>query len=150
MTRTYLISGQGWMVITSPCFTRKLWRTTRFIRAEPSSRSSSARTIRTVSFRFLPLTRTVSPRKSWSVSMVLFERAMIELSSLTASVTLKSVSWTTCSEHGSTHINEFGFFFFLRIAVAVSSFCGGSAIMAPKEVSFAVFTSLTSAPDGSL
>ena len=76
-------------MITSPCLTRRLWRTTRFIRAEPSSRSSSASTIKTVSLRFFPLTRTVSPRKSWSVSMVLFERAIIELSSLTASVTLR-------------------------------------------------------------
>ena len=46
-----------------------------------------------MSLRFLPLTRTVSPRKSWSVSMVLFERAMIELSSLTASVTLGDCQW---------------------------------------------------------
>lgn len=89
---TYLISGQLWTVITSPCLTRKLWRTTRFIRAEPSSRSSSANTIKMVSFRFLPFTRTVSPRNSWRVSMVLCERAIIELSSLTASVTLNRVS----------------------------------------------------------
>jgi hypothetical protein len=38
----------------------------------------------------------VSPRKSWSVSMVLFESAMMELSSLTASVTLGAVSHVAC------------------------------------------------------
>lgn len=48
---------------------------------------------------------TVSPRKSCNVSIVLFDRAMTELSSLTASVTMR----------------EFGFFFFFRIAVDVSS-----------------------------
>ena len=73
----------------SPCLTRRLCRTTRFIRALPSSRSSSASTMRTVSFRFLPLTKTVSPRNSCRVSIVLFDRAMMELSSLTASVTLE-------------------------------------------------------------
>ena len=85
----------------SPCLTRKLCRTTRFMRALPSSRSSSARTIRTVSFRFLPFTSTVSPLKSCSVSMVLFERAIIELSSLTASVTLETlllVTYVTADE----------------------------------------------------
>ena len=87
--RTYLISGQGWMVIISPCFTRRLCRTTLFIRALPSSSSSSARTIRAVSFLFFPRTRTVSPRKSSSISMVADDRAITLLSSFTASVTLK-------------------------------------------------------------
>jgi len=75
-------------------------------------------------FRFLPLTRTVSPRNSWRVSMVLLERAMIELSSLTASVTLDGVSYGvlfTRHTRQITHIKELGFFFFLRMAVAVSS-----------------------------
>lgn len=72
----------------SPCLTRRLCLTTRLMRALPSSRSSSAKTIKTVSLRFLPLTRTVSPRNSWRVSIVLLERAITELSSLTASVTL--------------------------------------------------------------
>ena len=143
------MSGHGWMVITSPCLTRKLWRTTRFIRAEPSSRSSSASTMRTVSFRFLPFTRTVSPRKSWRVSMVLFERAIIELSSLTASVTLRKLGEASQIASWSTYIREFGFFFFLRMAVAVSSFCGGS-VRAGAERCFAVPTSLGSAPSGFL
>ena len=73
----------------SPCLTRRLCRTTRFMRALPSSRSSSAKTMRTVSFLFFPFTKTVSPRNNCRVSMVLFESAMIELSSLTASVTLQ-------------------------------------------------------------
>lgn len=149
MTHTYLMSGHGWMVITSPCLTRKLWRTTRFIRAEPSSRSSSASTMRTVSFRFLPFTRTVSPRKSWRVSMVLFERAMIELSSLTASVTLQSSVSIQRFISRCTHISEFGFFFFLRMAVAVSSFCGGLAGPSHPE-HCSVPTSLGSAPSGFL
>lgn len=112
-------------MIISPCFTRRLCRTTRLIRALPSSRSSSARTIKTVSFRFFPLTKTVSPRKSCKVSIVLLDKAIIELSSLTASVTLEFVisgkfrlSPLTALE--STYINELGFFFFFRIAVAVS------------------------------
>lgn len=82
------MSGQGWTVTKSPCLTRRLCLTTRLIRTLPSSRSSSANTIRTVSLRILPLTRTVSPRKSCKVSIVLLERAITELSSLTASVTL--------------------------------------------------------------
>ena len=54
-----------------------------------------------------------------------------------------------------TYINEFGFFFFFRIAVAVSSACdevsgcsgwGGGATVAGKQV----HTSLCSAPEGSL
>jgi hypothetical protein len=46
-------------------------------------------------------------------------------------------------------MSEFGFFFFLRIAVAVSSFWGGSVIM-PSERRVVMLTSLASAPDGSL
>jgi hypothetical protein len=38
------------------------------------------------------------------------------------------VSWALLGVSEGAHINEFGFFFFFRIAVAVSSFCGGSAI----------------------
>lgn len=146
---TYLMSGHGWIVITSPCLTRKLWRTTRFIRAEPSSRSSSASTMRTVSFRFLPLTRTVSPRKSWRVSMVLFERAMIELSSLTASVTLKSLVSISARGSRRTHMREFGFFFFFKMAVAVSSFYGGLVRASPQRRRL-MPTSLGSAPSGFL
>lgn len=82
------MSGQAWTVIISPCLTRRLCLTTRLIRTLPSSRSSSANTIKTVSLRILPLTKTVSPRNSCKVSIVLLERAITELSSLTASVTL--------------------------------------------------------------
>jgi len=138
--------------MTSPCLTLRLWRTTRFIRAEPSSRSSSASTMRTVSFRFFPFTKTVSPRKSWRVSMVLLERAMMELSSLTASVTLLNRQCMLGDVHqGSvfTYISEFGFFFFFRIAVAVSSFCGRLVVLL-SELSGSLPTSLCSAPDGSL
>jgi hypothetical protein len=81
--------------------------------------------------------------------MVLFESAMMELSSLTASVTLELLAACFDEASGRTYINEFGFFFFLRMAVAVSSFCGGSAIKA-SERRAAVLTSLASAPDGSL
>lgn len=65
---------------------------------------------------------------------MLLERAMIELSSLTASVTLQhrqSVVRTVQAAE-TTYINWLGFFFFLRMAVAVSS------------------SSLRSAPEGSL
>jgi hypothetical protein len=73
----------------------------------------------------------------------------MELSSFTASVTLADVSWALLGGFGSAYISEFGFFFFLRMAVAVSSFCGGSAI-AISERRLVMFTSRTSAPDGSL
>lgn len=83
--------------------------------------------------------------------MVLLERAIIELSSLTASVTLEAelaLNALPLSEAG-THISELGFFFFLRMAVAVSSACGKSVIII-SNVRQAIFTSLCSAPDGSL
>jgi hypothetical protein len=55
--------------------------------------------------------------------MVLFERAMTELSSLTASVTLlPPCQYATLSlDIEYTHIKLLGFFFFFRMAVAVSS-----------------------------
>jgi hypothetical protein len=57
--------------------------------------------------------------------MVLLERAIMELSSLTASVTLlpRVLAWrrSEFEVEGKTHIKELGFFFFFRIAVAVSS-----------------------------
>jgi hypothetical protein len=57
--------------------------------------------------------------------MVLFERAMIELSSLTASVTLEAVSGRADRDLvAQTYMSELGFFFFLRMAVAISSSCG--------------------------
>jgi hypothetical protein len=81
--------------------------------------------------------------------MVLFERAMIELSSLTASVTLRWLADDVQIAPWRTYIREFGFFFFLRMAVAVSSFCGGSA-RAVAEGCLVVPTSFGSAPSGFL
>jgi hypothetical protein len=75
----------------------------------------------TVSFRFLPFTRTVSPRNSWSVSIVLLDSAIIELSSLTASVTLGIINTMLLNQRRNAYIKEFGFFFFFNMAVAVSS-----------------------------
>ena len=54
-----------------------------------SSHESSTSTTRTVSFRFLPFTRTVSPRKSCSFSIVLVCIEMTELSSLGESSTIR-------------------------------------------------------------
>uniref|UniRef100_A0A2P2MJ19 Cell division cycle protein 48 homolog n=1 Tax=Rhizophora mucronata TaxID=61149 RepID=A0A2P2MJ19_RHIMU len=59
-----------------------------------------------VSLRFLPLRRTVSPRKSWSFSIVSGCIETTELSSLTASSTS----------------NLFGDFFLSKIAVEKSFF----------------------------
>jgi hypothetical protein len=54
--------------------------------------------------------------------MVLFDRAIIELSSLVASVTLlQRHQYSSAGEWRGPYINEFGFFFFLRMAVEVSS-----------------------------
>lgn len=76
----------------------------------------------------------------------------MELSSLTASVTLGDFvsSDSACGIAEGTYINELGFFFFLRIAVAVSSICGGLSAGPSFEASEGVFTSWCSAPDGSL
>ena len=55
--------------------------------------------------------------------MVLFERAITELSSFVASVTLSppyQYDYHSVVNLGEAHIKELGFFFFLRIAVAVS------------------------------
>lgn len=70
---------------TSPRRTRRFLRTTLFMRILPSSQNSSARTMHTVSLRFLPLMRTVSPRKSCSSSIFCRLSATTELSSFTAS-----------------------------------------------------------------
>jgi hypothetical protein len=56
--------------------------------------------------------------------MVLLESAITELSSLTASVTLLPPCQYTSLERADlrgTHIKELGFFFFFKMAVAVSS-----------------------------
>lgn len=54
---------------------------------------------------------------------MLFERAMMELSSLTASVTLRTVRIVFYERKArrASYISWLGFFFFLRMAVAVSS-----------------------------
>lgn len=59
-----------------------------FTLALPSSISSSANAIKTVSRLFLPFTITVSPLKSCKVSMVFWERVITELSSFVASSTM--------------------------------------------------------------
>ena len=66
---------------------------------------SSERTMQTVSLRFFPLSKTESPRKSSSSSILVWDKATTELSSLAASST----------------ISRFGRSFFLRMAVAKSS-----------------------------
>lgn len=73
----------------------------------------------------------------------------MELSSFTASVTLRKSVFLLGRFGKCTYINEFGFFFFLRMAVAVSSFCGGS-VRATSARRLVIATSLCSAPDGSL
>jgi hypothetical protein len=83
---------------------------------------------------------------------VLFERAIIELSSLTASVTLFAsleADFLVLRARDATYTSAFGFFFFLRMAVAVSFSCGGS-VSCISDIRSEGFTSLCSAPDGSL
>ena len=54
--------------------------------------------------------------------MVASERAMMLLSSFTASVTLLDISFCSDGEEWcDTHMSWLGFFFFLRIAVETSS-----------------------------
>eukprot|EP00160_Parvularia_atlantis_P008070 Unigene1729_Nuclearia_a/m.5310 Unigene1729_Nuclearia_a/g.5310 ORF Unigene1729_Nuclearia_a/g.5310 Unigene1729_Nuclearia_a/m.5310 type:complete len:430 (-) Unigene1729_Nuclearia_a:9-1298(-) len=84
----YLMSGQGWTETMSPRRTRRLLRTTLLTRTLVSSTVSSARTMSTVSLRFLPLIRTVSPRNSCSFSIVAVCIDTTELSSLVASSTM--------------------------------------------------------------
>ena len=57
------------MATMSPRRTRRLFLTTWFIRILSSVTVSSDSTIQTLSFLFLPLSRTVSPRKSCSSSI---------------------------------------------------------------------------------
>ena len=54
----------------SPSRTRRLLLTTRLTRILSSVTVSSERTMQTVSRLFLPLSMTVSPRKSWSSSIL--------------------------------------------------------------------------------
>mmetsp|Transcript_1894 Transcript_1894/g.4711 ORF Transcript_1894/g.4711 Transcript_1894/m.4711 type:complete len:221 (+) Transcript_1894:1457-2119(+) len=85
----YLTSGHWCTDTTSPRRTRRFFRTHLFMRILGCSHVSSARTMQTVSLRFLPLMSTVSPRKSCSASMVSVLRATTELSSLVASSTMR-------------------------------------------------------------
>ena len=91
--------GGGWW---RGGLTLRFLRTHLFIRTLPRSHVSSASTMHTVSFLRLPLMSTVSPRKSWSSSMVCVLRATTELSSLLASSTT----------------SRFGFFFFTGLTSA--------------------------------
>ena len=76
-----------------------------FIRILSVETVSSERTIHTVSFRFLPLSKTESPLKSSNSSILAWDKATTELSSLAASSTIK----------------RFGLSFFFKIAVDKSS-----------------------------
>ena len=89
-------------------------RTHLFIRILPASHVSSARTMQTVSFRRFPLISTVSPRKSWSSSIVARLSATTELSSFDASSTIRRL----------------GFFFFCGL----TSSAGGAAAAASDMI----------------
>lgn len=65
----YLTDGHGAMDTTSDRRTRRLLRTTRFMRIFSSGQLSSESTMHTVSLRRLPFSSTVSPRKSCSCSI---------------------------------------------------------------------------------
>lgn len=101
----YLTSGQGWIDTTSDKRTLRLFLTFLFMRIFSSLHVSSERTIQTVSFLRFPFSKTVSPLNNWSSSILAWDKATTELSSLTASST-KSL---------------FGRSFLRRIAVARSS-----------------------------
>ena len=96
----YLTSGHWCTDTTSPSRTLRFLRTHLFMRILPGSQASSASTMHTVSLRRLPLSRTVSPRKSWSSSMVDRASATTELSSLLASSTRRRFGF--CDERAST------------------------------------------------
>ena len=120
----YLMSEQAVMETTSPNRSLKLFRTTRFIRILSSDTVSSERTMQTVSFRFFPLSKTESPRNNSNWSILDWESATTELSSLAASST----------------INRLGRSFFFKMAVANSSplFFGGKYALkiAHKQIHF--------------
>lgn len=153
-------SGRKEKTKTTDSLMRKLFRTVRFTLALPSSRSSSARTIKTVSFLFFPLTSTVSPRKSCRVSIVALDRAMMPVTKayqlnrffffLNPAISAKDALLSSLT--ASVTVKLFGFFFFFRMAVAVSSTffkkqkVSGSASGAPGGGP----TSLGADPDESL
>lgn len=72
-----------------PRRTRRFFLTTLFKRILPSSRVSSERATQIVTWRFLPLIRTASARKSFNSSIFLGLRATTLLSSLIASSAIK-------------------------------------------------------------
>lgn len=73
----YLTDGHGAMDTTSDRRTRRLFRTTRFMRIFSSGQLSSESTMQTVSLRRLPFRSTVSPRNSWSCSIFACTRECI-------------------------------------------------------------------------
>lgn len=101
----YLTSGHDWIETMSDRCTRKLLRTTRFIRIFSFGQLSSDSTIQTVSLRRRPFSRTVSPRNNCNSSILACDSATTELSSFKASSTS----------------NRFGRSLRFRIAVAKSS-----------------------------
>ena len=84
--------------------------------------------------------------------MVLFERAIIELSSFVASVTLRpNFSVVTLEGKAAyTYISEFGFFFFFKIAVDVSSSWNRTSASKVGMFISKFLTSFLSAPEASL
>lgn len=101
----YFTSGHGWMLMTSPRRTRRLFRTTLFILIFSSEHVSSERTMHTASLLFFPFSNTVSPLNNCSSSILGWDKDTTLLSSLMASST----------------INRLGRFFCLRMAVDKSS-----------------------------
>lgn len=83
----YLTSGHDWIDTMSDRWTRKLLRTTRFMRIFSLGQFSSESTMHTVSLRRRPFNSTVSPRNSWSSSILACDKATTELSSFNASST---------------------------------------------------------------
>ena len=92
-------------LMTSPRCTRRLFRTTLFIRIFSSEHVSSESTMHTASRLFFPFSNTVSPRNNCSSSILGWDKDTTLLSSLMASST----------------INRLGRFFCLRMAVDKSS-----------------------------
>lgn len=66
--------GASAHLMTSPSRTLRLLRTTLFMRTFSSEQVSSDSTIHTVSRLFFPFISTVSPRKSWSSSILVWTR----------------------------------------------------------------------------
>lgn len=69
----YLTDGQGAIETTSDNRTRRLFRTTRFMRIFSSGQLSSESTMHTVSLRRFPFRSTVSPRNNCNCSILAYE-----------------------------------------------------------------------------